>query len=139
MTAGSLPGGMTLSAAGVLSGSPSAAGPFTFTVSASDANGAPGSAAYSLFVAPDGTAPVSTALAAPPNAAGWNTSDVAVSLTATDDLSGVNRVVYSATGAQAIAEQSVAGSSASFTIDAEGVTTVSHHAVASCDRDRSFR
>jgi large repetitive protein len=36
LTAGSLPSGLTLSTAGVLSGTPTATGPFTFTVAATD-------------------------------------------------------------------------------------------------------
>jgi uncharacterized repeat protein (TIGR03803 family) len=48
VTAGSLPGGLTLSTAGVLSGTPTAAGPASFTVTATDATGATGSQAYTL-------------------------------------------------------------------------------------------
>jgi hypothetical protein len=51
VTGGALPGGMTLSAAGVLTGTPTAAGTFTFTVRATDANGCVGTATYSLVVA----------------------------------------------------------------------------------------
>jgi hypothetical protein len=43
----------------------------------------------------DNVAPVSTAQAVPaPNAAGWNRSAVTVTLTATDDASGVARIEY---------------------------------------------
>jgi hypothetical protein len=54
VTNGSLPGGMTLSSAGILSGMPGAVGDFTFTVTAADASGGSGpytgSATYTLHV-----------------------------------------------------------------------------------------
>ena len=50
-----MPAGLTLSAAGVLSGTPTAGGSFTFTVRATDASAAPGpyngSRAYTLTIA----------------------------------------------------------------------------------------
>jgi len=49
-TAGTLPPGLTLSPDGVLSGTPPAAGPFNFTVTATDANGCTGSQAYAMTV-----------------------------------------------------------------------------------------
>ena len=70
VTAGTLPAGMTLSAAGVLSGTPSAGGVFTFTVRATDANGCFASVPYTMTVAPAGGCPTITlAPAALPNAA----------------------------------------------------------------------
>jgi sugar lactone lactonase YvrE len=42
ITSGALPGGITLSTGGVLSGTPSASGTFTFTVTATDSSPAPG-------------------------------------------------------------------------------------------------
>ncbi|MBI4899572.1 MAG: putative Ig domain-containing protein, partial [Actinobacteria bacterium] len=50
VTAGSVPAGLSLSSAGVLSGTPTAAGTFNFTVTATDAGGFTGSRAYSLTV-----------------------------------------------------------------------------------------
>jgi len=56
VTAGLLPAGMTLSATGVLSGTPSAGGTFNFTLSATDNSNSPGpftgSKAYSLVIDP---------------------------------------------------------------------------------------
>jgi len=46
---GSLPTGVSLSSAGVISGVPTAAGTFNFTVRATDAHGATGTQSYSLF------------------------------------------------------------------------------------------
>ena len=42
VTAGSLPAGLTLSSGGVLAGTPTAGGNFTFTITATDSSGAPG-------------------------------------------------------------------------------------------------
>ena len=54
VTPGALPAGVTLSATGLLSGTPTAGGNFSFTVTATDANGCPGSLAYSLYINPFG-------------------------------------------------------------------------------------
>lgn len=48
---GTLPAGMTLSTAGVLSGTPTSPGTFTFSVRATDANSCFASAAYTLVIA----------------------------------------------------------------------------------------
>ncbi|MBB2488233.1 putative Ig domain-containing protein, partial [Mitsuaria sp. WAJ17] len=50
VTAGALPAGVSLSAGGTLSGTPTAGGSFAFTVTATDAGGFTGSRAYSLSV-----------------------------------------------------------------------------------------
>lgn len=50
VTAGTLPGGITLASDGTLSGTPIVAGSFAFTATASDANGNAGSRAYTLVV-----------------------------------------------------------------------------------------
>jgi hypothetical protein len=51
ITAGVLPTGLTLTAAGVIAGTPTAAGSFTFTVRATDINACPGSATYTIVIA----------------------------------------------------------------------------------------
>ncbi|KRA73095.1 hypothetical protein ASD78_16040 [Lysobacter sp. Root667] len=51
LSAGALPPGLSLSAAGVLSGTPTAAGTFNFTVQATSSNGFSGTRAYSVTVA----------------------------------------------------------------------------------------
>lgn len=48
ITAGALPPGLTLSAAGVISGTPTATGTFNFTVTVNDNSGCAGSNAYSI-------------------------------------------------------------------------------------------
>ncbi len=52
VTAGAIPTGMTLSAAGVLSGTPTVANTFNFTVTATDTVGATGSQAYTVIINP---------------------------------------------------------------------------------------
>ncbi|MHB8800639.1 MAG: putative Ig domain-containing protein [Thermoanaerobaculia bacterium] len=51
VTAGAPPTGITLTTAGVLSGTPTVTGTFDFTVTATDANGCTGTRAYTLVVA----------------------------------------------------------------------------------------
>ena len=50
LAAGALPTGLTLSASGFLSGTPTAAGTFNFTARATDANGCSGTLAYSVNI-----------------------------------------------------------------------------------------
>lgn len=50
VTAGALPPGLTLSASGVISGTPTATGTFNFTITVGDNSGCSGSAAYSINV-----------------------------------------------------------------------------------------
>ena len=55
VTAGALPPGLTLGAtSGILAGVPTQTGAFTFTITARDANGCTGSAAYTLVINPAG-------------------------------------------------------------------------------------
>ena len=65
---GTLPAGLTLSSAGALTGTPTAAGTFNFTIGATDANGCAGSAAYAVAVSPAVCPPVSIAPASLPQA-----------------------------------------------------------------------
>jgi hypothetical protein len=52
IASGTLPSGLTLSAAGVISGAPQQPGLFNLTIRATDANGCQGSRAYSLAILP---------------------------------------------------------------------------------------
>jgi hypothetical protein len=61
LTAGTLPTGITLSPAGVLSGTPTSTGAFNFTITAMDASGCTGSRAYTIIIAcPTGGATLSS-------------------------------------------------------------------------------
>ena len=80
----------------------------------------------------DATAPASSLSAAPPaNPAGWNNTNVTISLSAADETggSGVREIDYSTTGAQPLALTKANGSSTQLTISAEGSTTLSYFAV----------
>jgi hypothetical protein len=54
VSGGMLPGGLSLSAAGVLSGMPAAVGSFTFTVKATDNNGCMGTREYTVIISGNG-------------------------------------------------------------------------------------
>ena len=73
---------------------------------------------------------VVASLSSSPNAAGWNNSNVTVTLNASDNQggSGVQNITYSASGAQPVALTTVNGASGSLTISAEGTTTVTFFA-----------
>jgi hypothetical protein len=76
----------------------------------------------------DTTPPVTTSVISPsPNLSGWNNSNVTVTLNSMDNEpggTGVKQITYSATGAQTVASTVANGASASFTVSAEGITTV---------------
>jgi hypothetical protein len=82
---------------------------------------------------PDGDAspPISSAsLSPPPNAAGWNRSDVMVALTSVDSGggSGVKQLTFAATGAQTIPTTTLIGGMASIPISAEGTSSITFYA-----------
>ena len=76
VTSGAVPAGLTLSGAGVLSGTPTANGSFNFTVTATDALAATGTRTYTLVIA----APV---IAVAPNSLASGRQNVAYSRTVT--------------------------------------------------------
>jgi hypothetical protein len=51
VTSGALPGGLTLSSDGIISGTPTAAGSFTFTITATNASGCEASREYTISIA----------------------------------------------------------------------------------------
>jgi hypothetical protein len=81
-------------------------------------------------VAPDTTPPVSAAaMSSPPNASGWHSGNVTVTFTAADEArgSGLDAIVYMLTGAQSGAGTLASGGTVAIT--AEGLTTLTWHAV----------
>ncbi|MEP7342896.1 MAG: reprolysin-like metallopeptidase [Acidobacteriota bacterium] len=54
VSAGALPAGLNLSSGGSLSGTPTTAGTFTFTIKATDANGCMGTRAYTVIISGNG-------------------------------------------------------------------------------------
>ncbi len=84
---------------------------------------------YPCIAGADTMPPTTAALFSPvPNAAEWNSGDVSVKLSATDDASGVSQIAYSASGAHVIPTTTVDGPITSFLITAEGVTTITFFA-----------
>lgn len=51
LASGALPTGLSLSSAGVISGTPTATGTFTFTVQVTDANGSTGTTTFQIIIA----------------------------------------------------------------------------------------
>jgi hypothetical protein len=80
-------------------------------------------------VATDITPPVTTAAASPaPNGAGWNNTNIAISLNSTDSEpggTGVKQIQWSLTGAQT-GSSTVLGSTTTLTISTEGTTTLTY-------------
>jgi hypothetical protein len=79
----------------------------------------------------DFTPPTTTSTPSPnPNSYGWNNTNVTVNLNATDNPggSGVKQIQFALGGAQNADWQTVAGSTASVTISAEGTTILSYFA-----------
>ncbi len=75
--------------------------------------------------------PTTTATASPQPVSGkWNTSDVTVTLRASEiaGASGVARITYRLTGAQAVPETIVNGDATSLVITAEGETSITYYA-----------
>jgi hypothetical protein len=80
---------------------------------------------------PDTTKPSTSATrSVEPNAAGWNKANVTVRLNATDNQggSGVEKIIYSASGAQTIAQTDATGDSVEVALDQEGTTTLTYYA-----------
>jgi uncharacterized protein YhjY with autotransporter beta-barrel domain len=116
VTAGALPAGLTLATNGVLSGSPTAAGTASFTITARDAHGATGSAAYTLAVS--AAAPTITSIS--PN---------------TGPTAGMTDVVITGTNLAGATALRIGGIAVSFTIDSatQISTTTPPHAAGPVD------
>lgn len=91
----------------------------------------------SFVVKIDKTAPLTTTSASPiPNAAGWNQTNTTVTLSATDNGSGVQSVSYSLSGAQTSGTVNSANP-ALISITTEGITTIAYWAVDSAGNNES--
>ncbi|MCI4078788.1 IPT/TIG domain-containing protein [Streptomyces sp. MMS21 TC-5] len=105
----------------------------TVDVTVTNANGtSPVTAADQFTYDPDTTAPtVSASISPAPNGAGWNTASPAtVNISASEEAcaSGVQKITYSASGAQPIASTDVSGANAAVPITVNGLTTVTYTA-----------
>lgn len=140
ITAGALPPGLTLSAGGTISGTPTATGTFNFTATVSDASGCSGSRAYSItvvcpsnpitFTAPSlicSNSPVM--LTATP--AGGTFSGTGVSGNTFDPSVGTQTLTYDYTDPYGCAFSSTAV----FTVAQGGVTSVSPTTQTICSND----
>ncbi|MBI2874209.1 MAG: hypothetical protein HYY09_03905 [Firmicutes bacterium] len=101
-------------------------GSYSITVTAYDPAGNTITVSWTFIV--DATPPQTTATVSPAaNAAGWNNGDVDVTFNAIDTLSGVKEITYGLSGAQT-GGATTAGATASITVKAEGVTTITYFA-----------
>jgi TolB protein len=83
---------------------------------------------------PDTTPPITTStLSSQPNAAGWNNSNVTVTLNATDDDSGVKQISFSINGG---AHQTYNPKN-KITVSSEGVSTISYFATDNAGNQES--
>lgn len=126
LTSGALPAGLSLSSAGTLIGTPTAAGTFSFTVLGTDAKGYGGTRTYSLTVAAPGIvlnpATLATATVGAPYSqsvtAGGGTAPYAYAVTSGALPSGL-----SLSGAGTLSGTPIAGGNFSFTISATDSTS----------------
>jgi hypothetical protein len=86
VSAGALPNGLTLSAAGEIGGTPTAAGTFNFTARVTDAVGATATKALSIVVAADTAGPTVTIQSPAPPKATVTSTPATVSGTAADNV-----------------------------------------------------
>ena len=127
VSAGSLPPGLALSAAGVLAGTPTVAGSYTFTVTAQNLIGSAG-AQFTIVV--DFTAPTAAPTAAPaPNAAGWSNQDVTVQWNWVDEPGGAGIDAGECTNSSTSAGQGAAIELGASCTDLAGNTRNATHTV----------
>ena len=139
VTSGALPPGLTLSASGTISGTPTATGTFNFTTTVSDASGCSGSRPYSItVVCPANPITLATAPALCDNAspytlvqgspAGGTYSGTGVTGGQFDPASGTQTITYDMTDPYGCAHSS------NYTITVNPAPTVSQSAISAiCD------
>jgi hypothetical protein len=104
---------------------------FPTTVGAFQTTYAGGGDAFVTKIASESTLPTTAAIPTPrPDSYGWNNTSVTVRLNASDGTggSGVEEIEFSLSGAENLALQAVAGNTASVTISAQGLTTLTYFA-----------
>lgn len=140
ITAGALPPGLTLTAGGTITGTPTATGTFNFTVTVSDASGCSGSRPYSITVVCGANPIVFTApslicsnspLTLTASPAGGTFSGTGVSGNIFDPSVGTQTLTYDYTDAYGCSFSS----SAVFTVAQGGVTSVSPATQTICSGD----
>ena len=138
VTSGTPPPGLSLSTGGVLFGTPTAGGTFTFTATASDIAGF-GVLAYTVTIAPDGTSLNLTATSAAPVFGQRETFTATVtntSATATP-TSGDGMVTFS-DGTTPLGSATLSGSPATATLSTSALASGSHTITASYSGDANF-
>ena len=108
-----------------------AQGGTTYHIAVGDAGGLRESTFTLKLSQPDNTKPsTSAARSVEPNAAGWNKENITVTLNATDNQggSGIQKITYSASGAQSIAQTDAPADSVEVVLDQEGTTTLTYYA-----------
>ncbi len=114
-----------------------AEGETTLSYSALD-NVGNSSSPQTLTVKVDKTLPSTTSLVeGPTNTAGDFTGPVTVQLTSADGLSGVGALVYSATGAEPLAETSDSSGKVTLSLKKVGTTTLSYHSQDRADNSEA--
>lgn len=132
---GTLPAGMSLSSAGVLSGTPTASGTFNFTVTASDSSGGTGpyagARAYALTItaAPTATTGAASTITATGATLGGTVSSNGASTTVTFEYGLTASYGSSATASQSPLAAGASGSSVSAAITGLSCNTTYHFRV----------
>ncbi len=121
ITSGAIAPGLVLSGSGAVSGTPTTAGAFTFTVQVTDANGATASQVFTISVAPPGVPQISvTGVPESSTAAQQITFDVALSSTYALDITGTVSIAFTpdavAPAVDPAIQFSTGGTSVNFTI-----------------------
>lgn len=135
LTAGTLPAGMSLSSAGVLSGTPTASGTFNFTVTATDSSSGTGpytdARAYALTItaAPTATTGSASSISASSATLGGTISSNGASTTVTFEYGTTASYGSSATAAQSPLVSGASGSSVSAAINGLTCNTTYHFRV----------
>lgn len=146
VTSGSLPAGLSLTADGELSGTPTTGGNFAFTIEGEDANGFAASRDYTVAIIDDTSAPVIVpSVTGTLGDNGWYIGDVTVSWTVTDAESAITSTTGCATstlssdsiGAGFVCTATSAGGTASQSVTVKRDTVLPETAITASPSDPS--